>query len=357
MSCGAKVFFMDEKPCEVYKKSSPPELEVSDVNHPNIRYIYNDKHPECHTLVPTVDDLLDKVPTARRFAPFNEVEYSANIKFKNVKFIKSKYVYEKERFYINDTIKLFQNQHYASTVYFDNSIEVDGDIYIRFDYIPEFNGTDVVTSKLKVAKSKFNYYGVTYSLTAAIEIEFPELNSAMKTLPKPSSYSRRRQFIYWTVTLMVDSLIYKFRVAFRQLKNDDNYECNIECEDPISGSDFIECFDLLSKYYKRQYILQDKVISPVVSMDCKLIKLTARQITIAETIRLVDDNYQNSIPNDLQPNEDMVNLLKFMSLKAVNRYMDTGLPVEDYASIAAEYNPNVVPDDLDETSTDDMFRV
>lgn len=301
----------------IFKQAELPHLEMSEVNHPNIRYVYDSTKPECTTYIPSLQDLLIRRPCSKKFMPFNEVEYSANIKFRNLKIDKSSnYVYEMERFYINDTIPLFCDASRVSTEHFENCTPFNAEINTRLDY--EEGLLTLVTSKLKVLKTNFNYCKVTYALTAAIEIEFPELKYALINLPQPSKlkYTKRKKFIFWRVSLMVDSIIYKFNIAFMQ--SSKGYDCNIECEDPISGSIFIECFDFLSKYYKRQYIIQDKTIFPIVEdMDYNKIKLTPGQIEIANTLRLIDA-FEEHIGLELQPSTGIVDLVKFLSLQTIN---------------------------------------
>lgn len=358
MNYGAK--FNAQSVC-TYKdlKSSPPKLEQSYVDHPNIKYIFNDKHPECNACVPTIDDLLTIHPYANTFGRFNEIEYSANIKFKNVIIDKTNGgVLEKERFYFKDSFKLFYNKYQVSTIYFDGSNQMDGNIFTRFDYIPGSKTIELVTTKLKVLKTKFNYFDVTYSLTGAIEIEFPELKSAMKNRPQPTSFNRRRTFIYWNIALTVDNEFYIFRVAFRQLKNTNNYECNIECEDAISGCNFIICFDLLSKYYKYQYLHQNGTIRPLMDeLNVNAMRLTSIQRKIIHTIRLIPcpDQKLPEIPC-FDVEDEVKKFIKFLSLKTVRQHIDNlDLPINMYASIIYNDGQNYISDDVEEFENNDMF--
>lgn len=332
-------------------KSSPPVLEMSD-DYPGVEYEFKKKQAECHGSVPSIEDLLGDHPRAKKFKPFNEVEYSANIIFDDLKINKTIICAEMDRYYINDEVALFLDETRASTNYFENSSPFNVSISTRFDYPATRVGIAVVTSKLKAAKMKFNYCGVTYSLTAAIEVEFPELFWAMIDAPKPTSYTRKRHFVFWSVALMVDSTKYEFKVAFRS--KGTKYECNIECEDTISGSNFIECFDFLSKYYKQQYILYDKTITPAVNMDYSQLKLTDRQLKIANSM-VCADAHQEPICYS-KPCKYMTNLVKFLSLSTVGCHMIVDLPIEPYSSFETAASPNTISEDLMETSPDDMFE-
>nr|WAQ80151.1 GrBNV_gp43-like protein [Oryctes rhinoceros nudivirus] len=332
----------------------PPKLELSEINHPNIKYIYNDKHSECYNSVPSIKSLVDMNSYVKKFAPCNEIEYSANIKFKNMT-LDPQHAVRTTRYYFADTIKLYYNDDYISTKYFANADEVDGCIFTRFDYSQD-GMPNMVTTKLKLIKRKFNYCGVTYSLTGSIEIEFPELLAALKARPQPNMYTRLRVFTHWYVSLVAgDGQRYVFRVAFRQINGSNgNYECNIECEDKISGPTFILCFDLLSKYYKRQYFQNGQCIQPIIAMNYDTLKLTKEQKHIIPTIRLEPKHHAI---DDVEIGNDFQMLLKFMGLQSVTRLLGPieGLPICTYATEIDEDCESI--SDYEEVTSDESLWV
>lgn len=330
------------------KTLPPPEIEVSDVKHPNISYVYNAKHSECNGSVPSIVDILQG--PALNFGPLNEIEYSANIKFKNV-IVHSEveHVLSRVRYYFKNTIRLYYDNSKLSTAYFDGCREFDGNIFTRVDY---FNDTDSIpeisTSKLKLARTKFNYRDVTYSLTGSIEIEFPELARAM--IGQPTHFSCRREFIYWIIQLTVrDEQTFMFRIAFRRKDTKNGkYECNIECEDAICGSDFITCFDLLSKYYKRQYITQNGHIWPLIlDPELPILCLNQEQREILKTIKHIP--YPHDSEQILDPN--ITNFIKFLSSK---ESIHPDVSMESFANIKSDESMNFI-ESYDEADLDDIF--
>ncbi|ATY70211.1 GrBNV gp43-like protein [Tomelloso virus] len=343
------------QPAAIYKylQSQPPLLEPSEVNHPSIKYIFNEKHANCNNTVPNIAELISKSTCAQKFGRFNEIEYSANIKFKNVIIPASVGTKSKIRYYINDFVDLYYNDEQVSTEYFENSTLEVGTLCTRLDYLVSDGSLDLITSKLKLVRSKFNYDGVTYSLTGSIEIDFPEMKEKLLGQPTPIKYSKKRQFIYWNLSLILDEDEYIFRIAFRNLHR-DNVECNIECEDLINGGNFILCFDLLSKYYKRQYIAQNSYIYPLADLDPLSMKLTPEQREILKTFKLVDNPDQHDEYEQIVP-DNVVNFVKFTSLQSLYTNMNTDLllPLEKYSTLDTDENFNSSV--LDDVSNDDMF--
>lgn len=347
------------QPAHIYPntESSPPDIELSQVNHPNIKYDYNQKHTKCNMYVPTIEHLLITNPYARKFGVFNEIEYSANMKFKNIaRFSKCDGVMEKMRYYFKDTIKLFHNDDYISTTYIDGSREFYCDLVTRVDYFIKSNSPDVITSKLKVVKNKFNYCDVTYSLTGSIEIDFPELKNALSKMSPPTTYTRCRRVIYWNLLLTIDDKDYTFRIAFRQSNFNNNYECNIECEDLISGSDFINCFDLLSKYYKRMYIVQNGYISPLIlDPRYEILLLSSKQQTILKSLRLISHSTPTSGGNICDEIKTFLKSLSWMYTEQFFSDISVNSNLTTHSFMVKNPEINFIDEDSDELNNDDMF--
>lgn len=346
-----------KQPAIVYKNlnSEPSELEQSEINHnqPNIKFAYNSELATCNKSVPTIQQCL--TPISKIVGVLNEIEYSSNVVFKKLNIITTPdVVSEKLRYYFHIEDRLFCDNNQISTEYFENSTETGGDVFVRLDYNSD-GKIELATIKLKAIKTKFNYDYVSYSLTGSVEIEFPELKAVMETKPQPTKFSRKRQFIYWYVSLIVDNQRYVFRIAFRCKTNDKNkYECNIECEGEITGDDYILCFDLLSKYYIRQYILQNGTIQPIFPMDYNNIKLTVKQRKIIITLQILPNSSTSIKSDDIKISDEVTNFVKYLGLTTINKYLDDiDIPISRYASIT--HNSVETSCDLIQAELDDMF--
>lgn len=302
-----------------------PKILPDTVPHQNIKRLVNAKHIECNNCVPSIDDLLNVYPQATIWGVLNEIEYSANINFKHAKIANEcnfkNGIINKERYYFNKKINLYYDSSKISTQYFENCLQTVGDVFTRIDYCVD--RPSVASTKIKVVKSWFAFDKCSYKLTGSIEVDFPEL----QTINRLECFSRKRYFTYWGIQLTCNGVDYLFRVAFRRENVDrDDYECNIECEDLISGSNFIKCFDLLYKYYKHQYNLQDGFITPIIDGQqpatdcCNIEDLTDEQKRILATIRHVPWTETDVNPT-YTPEVQVVDFIKYLGLETVLSYM------------------------------------
>lgn len=341
-----------------YLPAPPPELIPLDFEHENFTTKYSEKHEECLNSVPTIEDLLSTSELARKCGILNEIEYSANILFKKIRLQnKGPNIENRIRYYLNDTDAIYFTDSDVSSKFINGGNRDFVEICTRIDYFNEEDNTpEIVTTKLKVLKCKFNYQNTTYTLTGAIEIEFPELADAMKNLAQPENFTRRRQFTYWIINLKVSGSNYQFRVAFRKEDRSEDYLCNIECEDAICGADFIKCFDLLSKYYKHQYILQDGLITPMIldpkQHDAGIPCLTDEQKEIYKTMSVSRHTHEDM---EIIP-KDVAKFIKFKSLQTVNNFIDgIDLDLKTFSTFTVEMD-YTADDQCSEVSNEDLFN-
>lgn len=319
--------------------------------HNNIKDVRKKRARIVEILIPTVGRMLNNHLYAHMVGEFNELEYSGNIRFYDCSVFSDITIQQFTRIYVISDHPIYHYENKFSTIPFKNCKLVFIRIVTRFDYESEV--LTLVTSKFKVLREKFTYRDVTYSLTASIEVEFPELKDAIKY---EIMGGKTKRIMCWSLLLIIDSNNYKFRIAFRKALNADivaDYECNIECEDYISGPDFIVCFDLISKFYKQQYIEQDGVIVPFTEINPNSMNLTDQQWDIFHSMRL-DDNAPATAP--LEPNTinpDVLNFVKFISLNHARTYTAIDLPLTSFSNIECKSSHDAtayLPDDSEGTS-------
>lgn len=252
-------------------------------NLANVIRVYK-KKPS--TNIVSIYELMHHNPNAKVFGNFNEIEYSTNVKFFNVK-IKTDAKRIRRCIY-NDQIEVYFNELIMSTKYFPNSKQMDANIFTRIDCANNGQNPTDITAKLKVCTKAFNWNNATYKLTAAIEVSLKEYPAVGMSNP-----SKSRVFFFWNIQMEHEKNKYTFRIAFRQdakLIGTDNYVCNIECEDLICAAHFVECSDLLTRYYETQYRrATDGAIQPLVS-NLDVPDLTDAQAKTLKTFKLVTDD-------------------------------------------------------------------
>ncbi|AYP97915.1 GrBNV gp43-like protein-like protein [Mauternbach virus] len=367
--------------------------------------------------IPTIDTLLlNKNMTGNysHFGYLNEVEYSANIKCVDLRFPDDDFrILKKLRYYFENMQILYIDGKKISTDYLecepkdsdrhkaiptnDDEVGNDGDVEDNADgeetvYIPHKDATcssiqvnvvtrldyendklSEVTAKLKVVNEKFIYDGCRYSLTGSIEVPLDEF----KIDRMPLVFYRKRYFCYWYMSLHVPNYMepFIFRIAFRNEKSYDCsvQTCNIECENMINGVEFIKCFDLLFKYYKHMYRVQDHLMTPEFlnknDMDDELFipELNDEQVEILKTIKYTTDyiGAENvTIPdkkNERIVSSDMAAFVKYVCFNAYLQYC----PEHDerlhflrndqirYKSILTLTNFNLNSSEIDDNSNDD----
>lgn len=310
--------------CKEISVNRLPDIINDNQQNPNITCELKRKHLCCNKAIPTIEFLLETDDTAQYWGDLNEIEYSTNIKFEDVTIdTTSDCVKTNIRYYFNNYIDVFFDENILSTTYFEKSRKTTANIFTRIDYGVETKELDDITVKVKVCKKAFQWNNVSYKLTGSIEIKLDDFKPIQL-----EHYTRKRYFAYWMLRLIHRSNQFIFRIAFRRNSTNNNddlkntYQCNIECEDSINPADFIECADLLYKYYKQQYIENDKLLKPIVENITNIENLTKEQQLTLNTFQLlpytdINDNlcviepqmmefihylgietYMNFVPND-----------------------------------------------------------
>ncbi|ATZ81575.1 GrBNV_gp43-like protein [Drosophila innubila nudivirus] len=348
--------------------------------------------------IPTIDTLLlnkNMTVDCSRFGYLNEVEYSANIKCVDLRFpYDDSRILMKIRYYFENLQTIFINENQISTDYLicdnnnDNGDDDDydgGDNHIdsvvsncssfranvvtRLDY--ENGALSEVTAKFKVVTEKFIYDNCRYSLTGSIEVPMDEL----KTESMPIKYSRKRYFRYWNISLNVPKYIkpFIFRIAFRNEKScDDSIQtCNIECEDLINGVEFIKCFDLLFKYYKHMYKMQNHLMTPEFLDKNDLndahfkCDLNDDQVEILKTLKHINyyfeyDNAENLDNNKPKVSPDMMAFVKYMGFNTYRMYYPEHEDLQFLTSTQLKYevkiNSTQFDADTGETTETDRYN-
>jgi len=338
--------------------------------------------------IPTIDTLLlnkNMTVDCSRFGYLNEVEYSANIKCVDLRFpCDDSRILMKIRYYFEDLQTIFVNENQISTDYLicdnggDDDDEFDSfasncsrfraNVVTRLDY--ENGDLSEVTAKFKVVTEKFIYDNCRYSLTGSIEVPMDEL----KTESMPIKYSRKRYFRYWNMSLNLPN--YKkpfiFRIAFRNEKScDDSLQtCNIECEDAINGVEFIKCFDLLFKYYKHMYKMQNHLMTPeflnknAVNDEHFKCDLNDDQVEILKTLKHVNYSYEYDNAEILDNNKqkvspDMMAFVKYMGFNAYRMYYPDHEDLQFLTNAQLKYEVKIKSTQFDadtgETTETDSF--
>lgn len=141
-----------------------------------------------------------------------------------------------------------------------------------------------VTAKLKLLTDHLLVDGCRINLTAAIEALVDDSSFAKRDSSK-NCWAKRlrksfvcRRFCYWKLVAEHGGREYAFRVAFRQKeKREDCYtplergfnpeeavEMNVECEQPITRTTFVDIFHALTIYYKYMWV-SDLSVRPVMT--------------------------------------------------------------------------------------------
>jgi len=302
----------------------------------------------------------------------NEIEYSANIRCANVSFSSSDArILKNVRYYFENVQTLFINDEKLSTEFLHsdpkhksdscemlNYAAISANVATRLDYNTNNELVDV-TAKFKVASEKFIYNKCRYALTGSIEIPLPEL---MPHTNPPQKFHQRKYIRYWYMAIDLPGYIcrdtgkispstsFKFRIAFRNQKSfDDNLvnQCNIECEDLITGIDFIKSFDLLFKYYKHMYIVQDKCMTPdfvykeSVADESFVKELSDEQKLMLKTLRYIEPDTQHDDGRDADlTTPEMRMFVKYLGFAAYRVYYPEQDTVDFLSHEQLSFEPN-----------------
>lgn len=301
----------------------------SELDNINVFPVYDEKLPEV-AKIPIIDDLVSGESVIGNacsvIGPFNEIEYSTNIRFinPNIKAPKEDPQHIKSIFrtYFKKQLNVYST--YASSTYnsgnllstkYDKEKDLTSptcvDLFLRVDEKVPYdaiggsmvNNADEkieritygsenykeISAKLKVLREKFNHRGMSYNLMGAVEVPLTDLETYPILGPNSIEHKpfKRLHIISWYVTgtylnvsedrITCRLLPFTFRIAFRRTmiaktkKNKkeidtdsmEEIDCNIECEDVIPGYMFVECAEALKKYYGTMYSYQDRYISPL----------------------------------------------------------------------------------------------
>lgn len=320
--------------------------------HTNVENVCMSFKKNKENYLTSIHDILSTKPQIRNFGNFNEIEYSTDVTFKDV-IIHAPQASRMTRHYFKNQIELFFDPIMMSTQYFDNASLITADIVMRIDYCHDDEKTvKNISSKLKVAKEKFYWNNVAYKLTAAIELDMSDYQPLL--LEKTS---RTRKIIYWFVQMVHRETEYCFRVAFRQddlLQNSNNYLCNIECENEIPPADFIECADLLFKFYKTQYIVNGGLVEPLANIENSIVGLTPDQLLTLSTFKIL---FEKDDDATVDVSEQMHDFIRYLGVDTYRKYVpDDRLgelmhPQLSYDKLVFE-KANIYPDGYDSIDMD-----
>lgn len=260
------------------------------------------------------------------FGPLNEMEYSAN--FQSTlppPSYTDNYCYSIIRYYYKQSHDLYINDANATKVLISNNYlpdarKVQADSILRIDFDANSGGTlSHVTAKLKLFKDKFNIDNTKVTYTGAIEVPVPELHNVIKA---SQCYSRKRIITYWYLRMKHCNSTYRMRIAFRRdvdqpQQQQQHYECNVECEDLINGARFMECFDLIYKYYKTMAKYYNAII-PMYRGLQEPQDLTPEQRKTLRTFKVIAEPSASS----QQPLPQTEELVKFLSVLSYNSFND-----------------------------------
>lgn len=293
---------------------------------------YKKCNPELKSvdILPNIETL--NIGGGKIFNNFNETEYSANIDISDAALpfglhYKPGQVNHTVRTYIKGYKSIYSNA--------DGSIisttrgklkEIPLDIIVRLDEsYPRIGGyvefgkgkrPNTISVKVKAIQESFNCKGVSYNLSKSLEVDLKNIRFDCMHRVK-TSFTKRLAMTYWAVKGTFRKASYTFRVCFRsQLDADDprKFECNIECEDPISGSNFEECFDALFWYYKGIYETCFGKIEPLGKVYMPH-KLNPRQIEFLNSLEL-EVTTNEEIPTRDEDMEDIISILGLQVLMA-----------------------------------------
>lgn len=305
-------------------------------------------------------DIYNTVSGIQAFGRLNELEYSSNFKVYNQEIKQTNdQSYRMIRHYHKAAIDVFVNGCKISTGYIKDSCRIATTAVLRIDYDADTGAVLNVSSKLKLFNDKFNFLGSTVSLTGAIEVDVPEL---AETLAKSQHFTQRRDITYWYLQMVHRNRQYHMRIAFRRTSPIKPYECNVECEEQISGSQFLECFDLIYKYYKTM-CQKLKYIQPLHD-DVEPLDLTFhQQQTMATFTQISKDEYQGDaaaaesiIEQPLQEFVKCLGLISYNRGLTEEQHIDTEKVLDlKYASIK-DVTPTFDRYSIDAIfNTDDIF--
>lgn len=194
---------------------------------------------------------------------FNEIEFSGEAFFKKPLMKNNDGTDFKpfKRYYFNyDDFVVYINNDKILTKPFKDSISlVLPRVSIRFDDYGEgflINSTKIVHNKKKFNVDNFDVKLKTSYECKLFEFSYNGINLASK------AYNIHK----WSIKSIYGKP-YTFVIAFKQncIYDNEVYELNIECEEPISLKDFTKCYHALYTYYNYQYLNQNYTIYPKTS--------------------------------------------------------------------------------------------
>lgn len=285
--------------------------------HDRIIQLENKKHEVIVDRFPGIDEFINN--TNNIFGNFNEIEYSTNVFFKNltINYPPNTHVNKHIRYYFNHYTRIYINNNILSTDYMIDSNCVDVKIITRVDYATDDVNCalDDISVKLKLIKKDFRYNDVSYRLTGSLEIPMNEFKPILL-----DRYSRKRRIDHWMLAMTHRGKYLVFRVAFRKENfNGNDYTCNIECESRIEPASFIECSDLLYKYYKQQYIMNNDAIQPIVDY-IRIPLLTTEQKKTLKTLTFLDSRTACT-ESDVKVDARVADLIKYLGVRAFMGYV------------------------------------
>jgi hypothetical protein len=300
--------------------------------------------------------LFDISQSGNIFGKLNEIEYSANIVFRDAPTFPpiENGVCENVREYFSTDMELFMDLEKISNAYFDCSISKQFNVVFRIDRERK-KGKDANTVnddtekiskssvKVKVFKEVFVCRGVKASLTGSVELPYNDISlerkqndrfegsSSSPPSPLPSQLlpingNKRLRIVYWNVIFTHSERRYVFKVAFRFhefMSAGSKVLCNIECESMISGEMFMIIFHLLYSYYKQQFDRFNGFIHPT-HPEFRIVEtkgISDFQRKLAETYTHCEYLQDEDVDKLKGSSDYMHQFIKFLGMKSFMEYV------------------------------------
>lgn len=258
---------------------------------------YNNRNEELEHLLTT------------SMGPFNEVEFSADIIFREEPIV------DMTDPALMGTLSQNIRQYYQRAIKVRNDTSLSSVSVPKMKAVLRIDSDDTVTAKLKAVRVKCGLNTLKFNLTASVEVPFPNFDVVFNQVPKPP---KTLVIYYWKIAVQAYGKVYTFRVAFRKESDKKLFSCNIECEDHICPELFVIVYHMLALYYKQQFLLFDRQIKslrpdfPIDSLD----GLTDFQKELARTCTLSKHEDEETV----KPTDAISELTKCLCVRAYLKY-------------------------------------
>jgi len=315
-------------------------VDLSNVNFQSKNQYYNTSSFYCEFrpdgktkhLSTTITDNIGHELVGR----FNEIEYSANFHVSNpILRIENytEYVAQKHRRTFRRKRTVYYNCNKLSTARTsDRDQEIVGDFVLRLDAIklsPTQRKHDV-SCKWKLYKHNIFIHGLKINQTKAVETNVPTVLK-YKDFNINACGNKTVMSTYWFLEFTYKERKYHFRVDFRKNATVETYTVNVECEDFISYQLFYVIFNLIFKYYKHQYVTQDRVIFPYNDkrVSEEELELSNVQQEIYSSMKLLSTQRDEMIDStcivaepDIQYSENLIQFIQHQCLYSFLSYVN-----------------------------------